>query len=93
MALASQCSNFWPRSTKATLRTFIENSNQTCMKYKVLLLLGLLLCGPLAAQEYFPDNDSVKEQNTNYTAFTGATIYVTPTKKLDNATLVIRAVL
>ncbi|NQX78384.1 amidohydrolase family protein [Gilvibacter sp.] len=60
------------------------------MKFRLLLLCCLFLGGQLAAQDYFPDNDGVKEQNTNYTAFTGATIYVTPTKILQNATLVIR---
>ena len=60
------------------------------MKARLLLLCCLFMGWQLAAQDYFPDNDSVKEQNMNYTAFTGATIYVTPTNKIENATLVIR---
>ena len=60
------------------------------MRSRLLLLCGLLMSLHLSAQDYFPDNDSVKEENTNYTAFTGATIYVTPTNKIENATLVIR---
>lgn len=60
------------------------------MRNKLLLLCCLFFGMQLSAQDYFPDNDSVKEQNTNYTAFTNATIYVTPTNKIENATLLIR---
>jgi imidazolonepropionase-like amidohydrolase len=41
------------------------------------------------AQEYFPKNDGVKSVNTNYTAFTNAKIYVTPTQVIDKGTLLI----
>lgn len=42
------------------------------------------------AQDYFPKNDGVKEKNTNYTAFTNAKIYITPTQIVENGTLLIR---
>ncbi len=55
------------------------------------LILVMLLCGfTLTAQEYFPKNDGVKSKNTNYTAFTNAKIYVTPTQIINNGTLLIK---
>lgn len=44
----------------------------------------------LFAQDYFPSNTGVKSKNTNYTALTNATIYVSPTEVLNNATLLIK---
>ena len=49
-----------------------------------------LLSFSLLAQEHFPKNDGVKSKNTNYTAFTNAKIYVTPTQIIDNGTLLIK---
>jgi imidazolonepropionase-like amidohydrolase len=43
----------------------------------------------IIAQEYFPKNDGVKSKNTNFTAFTNAKIYVTPTQVIDKGTLLI----
>ena len=51
----------------------------------------MLLCFiSIQAQEYFPKNDGVKSENTNYTAFTNAKIYVTPTQIIDQGTLLIQ---
>lgn len=44
----------------------------------------------LFSQEYFPKNDGVSNNNSNYTAFTNATVYVNATQKIDNATLLIQ---
>ncbi|NNE32324.1 MAG: amidohydrolase family protein [Winogradskyella sp.] len=44
----------------------------------------------LFAQDYFPSNTGVAANNSNYTAFTNATIHVTPTEILENATLLIK---
>jgi imidazolonepropionase-like amidohydrolase len=44
----------------------------------------------LFAQDYFPSNSGVIANNTNYTAFTNATIHVSPTEVIDNATLLIK---
>ena len=50
----------------------------------------MLMCTiSLAAQEHIPKNDGVKSINTNYTAFTNAKIYVTPTQVIDKGTLLI----
>ncbi len=55
-----------------------------------LLFLTIFWCGcSLFAQDYFPKNDGVKSKNNNYTAFTNAKIYVTPTQIIDNGTLLI----
>ncbi len=60
------------------------------MKTK-LLCLAILWCGStLFAQDYFPENDGVKSKNNNYTAFTNAKIYVTPTQVIDGGTLLIQ---
>jgi len=51
----------------------------------------MLMCSlSLIAQEHFPKNDGVKSENTNYTAFTNAKIYVTPTQIIDDGTLLIK---
>lgn len=42
------------------------------------------------SQEYFPKNEGLKEDNNNYTAFTNATIYVTPSQVITNGTLLIQ---
>lgn len=58
---------------------------------KVFLRLLILMCSfSLFAQDYFPSNTGVKSKNTNYTALTNATIYVSPKEVLNNATLLIK---
>jgi imidazolonepropionase-like amidohydrolase len=57
---------------------------------KILSILGLLLCSYSFAQEYIPKNDGVKTNTSNYTAFTNAKIYITPTQIVDNGTLLIK---
>jgi len=49
-----------------------------------------MVIGLTSAQEYFPENDGVKESNNNFTAFTNATIYVTPTQVVKKGTLLIQ---
>jgi len=56
----------------------------------ILLLCSLFYFTSLFAQEYFPKNDGVKSNNTNYMAFTNAKIYVTPSQIIENATLLIK---
>ena len=53
----------------------------------LLLFLSQTL---IFAQEYFPKNDGVSNNNSNYTAFTNATIYVNANQKIENATLLIQ---
>lgn len=56
-----------------------------------LLALTLLWCGAtLFAQDYFPNNEGVKSKNNNYTAFTNAKIFITPTQVVDQGTLLIQ---
>lgn len=58
-----------------------------------IMLSTLFLCGFASlglAQEYFPKNDGVKTPENNYTAFTNATIHISPTRTVDNGTLLIR---
>ena len=56
-----------------------------------LLALTILWCGTsLFAQDYFPENSGVKSKNNNYTAFTNAKIYVTPSQIIDGGTLLIQ---
>ncbi len=56
-----------------------------------LLALALFWCSAFVfAQEYFPKNDGVKSENNNYTAFTNAKIFVTPTQVIDKGTLLIQ---
>jgi len=61
------------------------------MKLKLLALLLFMGSVSLFAQDYFPKNDGVKaKKNNNYTAFTNAKIYVTPTEVINNGTLLIQ---
>ena len=58
---------------------------------KVHLRLLIFMCSfSLFAQDYFPSNSGVIANNSNYTAFTNATIHVSPTELIDNATLLIK---
>ena len=58
---------------------------------KIYLRLLVLMCSfSVVAQDYFPSNTGVKAKNSNYTAFTNATVYVSPTKIINNATLLIK---
>lgn len=56
---------------------------------KYLILMMLLCTITIVAQEHVPKNDGVKSVNTNYTAFTNAKIYITPTQVIDKGTLLI----
>ncbi|WP_256259821.1 amidohydrolase family protein [Winogradskyella luteola] len=58
---------------------------------KVHLRLLIFMCSvSLFAQDYFPSNTGVKANNSNYTAFTNATIHLSPTETIENATLLIK---
>ncbi|WP_034044120.1 amidohydrolase family protein [Wocania ichthyoenteri] len=58
---------------------------------KKRFLIFTLLCSlSLFAQDYFPKNDGVTAKNTNYTAFTNAKIYITPTQVIQKGTLLIK---
>ena len=50
-------------------------------------IIGLLLIATANAQDYFPTNSGVKSKELNYQAFTNATVYLTPTNIIKNATL------
>lgn len=60
------------------------------MKKTILISLCLLLYTGLEAQDYFPKNDGVNEKNTNYTALTNATLYISPDKVIKNGILLIK---
>ncbi|MFH7014722.1 amidohydrolase family protein [Flavobacterium sp. FlaQc-47] len=60
------------------------------MKKALLLLFLSVFLTKTYAQEYFPINESVQNKSKNYTVFTNATIYVTPTQKIEKGTLLIQ---
>lgn len=66
------------------------STNPTDMKLRLLALAFFWCSATLFAQEYFPKNDGVKSKDNNYTAFTNAKIYVTPTQIIEGATLLIQ---
>ena len=57
---------------------------------KLILLLLFFTLHISHAQEYFPTDSGVKTTKNTAFAFTNATIYVTPTEVLKNATLLIK---
>ena len=60
------------------------------MKKFIALLFLLILIPKINAQEYFPNNESIKNKNNNFTAFTNAKIYVTATQIIEKGTLLIQ---
>jgi len=60
------------------------------LKLRMLFLLAIFGFLNLSAQKYFPKNDGVKTKNDNYIAFTNAKIHVTPTRVIENGTLLIK---
>ena len=60
------------------------------MKKILLLLFFSFLLPKTYAQEYFPNNESVQNKTSNFTAFTNAKIYVTPTQVIEKGTLLIQ---
>jgi len=67
----------------------MKQLNKT-LRSKLLFLITIFSFLHLSSQEYFPKNDGVKSKNTNYTAFTHAKIYTSPTEMIENATLLIK---
>ncbi|MFB9079422.1 amidohydrolase family protein [Flavobacterium procerum] len=60
------------------------------MKKALLLVFLSVFLTKTYAQEYFPVNESVHNKNKNYTVLTNAVIYVTPTQKIEKASLLIQ---
>ena len=60
------------------------------MKKTVLLCFILVSVTNLIAQDYFPTNTGLKQENNNYTAFTNAVIFITPNEVIKNGTLLIQ---
>ena len=60
------------------------------MKKLLLSCLFLFMANQLIAQEYFPESTGVKSVNEKFTAFTNATIHVSPTQTIENGTLLIQ---
>jgi len=56
----------------------------------ILLCFFIISFTTVIAQDYFPKNNGLKTENNNYTAFTNATIYVTPSEVIKNGTLLIQ---
>ncbi|MET0944769.1 MAG: hypothetical protein ABWY22_05145, partial [Flavobacterium sp.] len=60
------------------------------MKKALLLLFLSVFLTKTYAQAYFPVNESVHNKSKNYTVFTNATIYVTPSQKIEKGVLLIQ---
>ena len=60
------------------------------MKKILILLFFTYLLPKTYAQQYFPNNEGVPNKTMNFTAFTNAKIYVTPTQIIENGTLLIQ---
>ncbi|WP_340076672.1 amidohydrolase family protein [Leptobacterium sp. I13] len=60
------------------------------MRKKIWMIFFVCCSLSVFSQEYFPKNDGVKTVNNNYTAFTNAKIFVTPTQVIENGTLLIQ---
>jgi len=60
------------------------------MKKTLLLCFFIVSFISANAQDYFPKNNGLKTENNNYTAFTNATIYITPSEVVKKGTLLIQ---
>ena len=56
----------------------------------ILSLIFIFGIFKINAQEYFPNNESVQNKNNNFTVFTNAKIFVTPTQLIEKGTLIIQ---
>ena len=56
---------------------------------KIILLVVVFLTFKGFGQDYFPNNESVQNKNSNFTAFTNAKIFVTPTQIIEKGILLI----
>ena len=54
------------------------------------IITFLLITQWSISQEYFPNNESIKQTYKNYVAITNATIYISSTQKIDNASILIK---
>ncbi|MFK7001330.1 amidohydrolase family protein [Flavobacterium oreochromis] len=59
-------------------------------KIVTFLFLNLTFLNNINSQEYFPNNESVKTNISNYTAFINAKIYVTPSQIIEKGALLIK---
>ena len=57
---------------------------------RILFFVLAIHCTLLWSQEYFPKNDGVKAEESNFTAFTNASIQVDPENRIEEATLLIK---
>ena len=60
------------------------------MKKVLLFLFVMVLTTKVQSQNYFPNNESVQSKNENFTAFTNATIYISPNQIIKKGTLLIQ---
>ena len=60
------------------------------MKKTLFTCLFLISVATSIAQDYFPTNSGLKQENNNYTAFTNATLYISPNKVIKKGTLLIQ---
>ena len=60
------------------------------MNKPYLLAFIFMIFLKIDAQEYFPNNESVTNKSKNFIVFTNAKIFVTPSKIIENGTLVIQ---
>ncbi len=61
------------------------------MRLKFLLCCLVFFSGlNLYAQDYFPSNDGVKSENTNYTIFKNAKIHVDPSTIIENGMIAVK---
>jgi imidazolonepropionase-like amidohydrolase len=60
------------------------------MRRTLLLLFLSVFLPKMHAQDYFPNSESVQNKNNNYTAFTNAKIYISPTQIIEKGTLLIQ---
>jgi imidazolonepropionase-like amidohydrolase len=60
------------------------------MRRTLLLLFLSVFLPKIHAQDYFPNSESVQNKNNNYTAFTNAKIYISPTQIIEKGTLLIQ---
>ena len=68
----------------------LVKTNKEPMKRIVALIFLLIFIPKINAQEYFPNNESVQNKNNNFTAFTNAKIFVSPTQIIEKGTLLIQ---
>lgn len=60
------------------------------MKKTLFIFFLLFTLLNVYSQDYFPNSESIQNKNNNYTAYTNVILYITPTQRIENGSLIVQ---